>query len=311
MRGTGFLLVDGSAALGRAPAAPRHWLAALAIVIVFQWVLWQGEAVSHLIAEKLLMRGAHGSADDETIDVQVAGLLLTLALPTAIAAALALYLSARFDRRTPQALGLDFMTVSTGAVWVMAGLVAASPVIADIAMKGPELGALVQGLALLTPTTIVQAGAEEVIFRGVILASLAARYGVGAGLVISAALFGFSHLAIGQPLVAGGVSFASTFVFGLTAGLLTLHYGNLGPALALHVVWNVAGYVSAGFTQWEVDFWPAWLASFSQPWSYADLENGEVMKRVVLPLAIETLLVLAVCRETLFRLVAAPRRAPA
>ena len=311
VRGTAFLLVDGSAALGRAPAVPRHWLAALVIVIVFQWVLWQGEAISYLIAERLLASGVLGLAGDEMIAVQVVGLLLSLALPTAIAAALALYLSARLDRRSPQALGLDFMTAPTGAAWLLAGLLAASPVIVDIAMKGPALGALVQALALLTPITVVQAGAEEIVFRGIVLASLSARYGVGAGLIISAALFGFWHLAIGQPLVDGAVSFAATFVFGLTAGLLTLHYGNLGPALALHVVWNVGGYMGAGFAQWEMEFWPAWLASYSDPWTNADLGNGEVMKHVVLPLAIETLLVLAACRETLFRLLAPPRRAPA
>src|SRR5687768_7912069 len=78
VRGTGFLLVDGSAAQGRAPAVPRHWLAALAIVIVFQWVLWQGEAVSYLIAERLLASGVLGIAGDDMIAVDVVGLLLSL-----------------------------------------------------------------------------------------------------------------------------------------------------------------------------------------------------------------------------------------
>ena len=311
MRETGFLLVDGNAALGRAPAVPRHWLAAAAIVIVAQWLFWQGDAAAQLLAVYLVER-----ADPELGGYAMANLaaltnLLYLTLPSVVAVGFALHLSWRVDKRSAKAIGLDVMTAVTAAVWLFAGLGAALPAMIAIALSSPDLAALAQGAAVLTPVTIVQAGAEEVVFRGIVLASLVARYGVRTGLLISAILFGLWHVVIGQSLFDGGVAFASTFVFGITAGVLTLHYGNLGPALGLHVVWNVASYLAGAAMSWETDFWTTWVSRANEPWTYADIQDGDIFKFLVVPLLFETLFVVGACRETISRLISTPRPATA
>ncbi|MGH6950129.1 MAG: lysostaphin resistance A-like protein [Vitreimonas sp.] len=312
MVSTGFLLVDGNDTLKRARAPSRHWAVALVIVIVAQWFMWQGHALcQRLLVAWLSQPGLFGMHESLITSYQVLLELLYLALPTALLAALALYLSARVDRRGARALGLDWMTAPTALVWSAAGLVAALPLMVEIALKEPNLVVLGQAAAVLTPITIVQAGSEEIVFRGVILATLAARYGVGAGLVISSLLFGLWHVSFDLSLTDNVMKFATTFAFGVTAGIVTLHYGNLGPAIALHVVWNVARYLLGGAASWSMDFWPAWQASLYQPITWADIENGAALRSIGAPLLIETLIVLAVCRETVQRLFTGVRAAAA
>lgn len=310
MRKTGFLFVDGDAASGHPAAVPRHWFAAVLIVIVAQWLYWQGGAVARLIAYWQIQAGLIGSREDIAGAVGAWATLLYLLVPSTAALALALYFSYRFDKRGPKGLGVDWMTAPTAFVWLFAGLLAASPIAVDLLVRGVDPRILTQGAGLLTPVIIVQAGAEEVIFRGVILASLAARYGVRAGLLISATLFGLWHLNVGQSLVDVAVSFTATFVFGVTAGLLTLHYANLGPAWALHVVWNVA--VGLGnVNEWDADFAAALSSFFSYVWTWDDIQNGALFKFVAAPLLIETLFVFAACRDTIGRLFRAPGLASA
>lgn len=309
MAKTGFLLVDGNEALGRAPAAPRHWAAALLIVIAAQWVYWQGSSLAHVIALAAVPNGILGAWAEEISAALALSQLIFLVLPSLIVAALAFYLSQRLDRRAPKALGVDLVTAPTALVWAIAGLVAALPAAVAVVASGADLGDVAQGAAVLTPVTIVQGGAEELLFRGVILASLAGRYGVRTGLVISAILFGLWHVSIGQSLLDAGVRFAATFVFGLTAGLLTLHYANLGPAIALHVVWNVADDLRRATSQADVDFWLAWSSTFEQSWAMEDLHTGLLLKFLLAPLLIETLIVLALCRETVQRLFGGTRAA--
>ena len=308
MAKTGFLLVDGNEALGRAPAAPRHWFAAALIVIVAQWVYGQGQAVARLIAYWQLQAGLIGSSEDAGA-VGVWAYVLHLLVPATAAIALALYFSYRFDRRAPKALGVDWMTTPLAFVWLFAGLLAATPIIVNLFLRGPDPVVLAQGVGLMTPVTIVQAGAEELIFRGVILASLAARYGARAGLLISAILFGLWHVNVGQPLAGVAVSFGSTFVFGLTAGLLTLHYANLGPALALHVIWNVATALRAA-GEWDADSTSMLAAYVNQFWMF-NAQDSDLLKFLVAPLLIETLVVCAACRDTIARVFRPPEFARA
>jgi membrane protease YdiL (CAAX protease family) len=122
--------------------------------------------------------------------------------------------------------------------------------------------------------------------------------------LICALLFGLWHLYVGQAPIDAAISFVHTFVFGITAAILTLHYGNIGPALGLHIVWNVAGYFSAaagGDT-----FWSAWAATHALPWTAEGIANGDLMRLLVFPLMIETLIIFAVCRDTLRKLLGLP-----
>ncbi len=152
-------------------------------------------------------------------------------------------------------------------------------------------------LLVIVPVTIVQAGAEEIIFRGILLASLAARYGAARGLLISAALFAFWHIYVGQSWPDMIFRAGTTFVFGVTAGLLALRQGHLGGVIALHVVWNVVIHLAGGYEGWPDQFWESFVANF-RGYSSTDALDVESVKAALLPLIIETVLVLAATRAT-------------
>lgn len=299
---TGYLHIDGNEAMGRAPAMPHHWSVAIVAVIVGQWLLWQGSALGAAVGTLFVEPGILGMFGHST--GYVVANLFYLLIPFGAIAALSIFLTQRFDGRRAVALGVDRRTIPLALVWSVAGVLTATPLIFVIAANAPPLNRVIEGALVLIPATIVQAGAEEVLFRGVLLSILAARYGVRAGLVGSALLFGAWHLYFGQPWIDAFITFAFTFVFGLTAGIVTLHCANLGPAIALHVVWNVAADLH-GASSFGNEFWSGWVATISQVWTYEDIANGEVFRILVLPLTLETLIVFAACRDTLNRLLSA------
>lgn len=99
-------------------------------------------------------------------------------------------------------------------------------------------------LTLLAPAflaLIVQVTAEELVFRGYLQTQLAARFASPAlWLVLPAVIFGLMHF---NPAEAGGNAIWLTLPaigFGLVAGDLTARCGNLGPAIALHLLNNTA-----------------------------------------------------------------------
>lgn len=95
-------------------------------------------------------------------------------------------------------------------------------------------------LPLSLTAIALQAGTEELIFRGYLQQQLAARFpGRPLWLVLPAALFGLSHL---SPAAAGdnAVFFAVwAFAFGVAAADLTARTGSIGAALGFHLANNV------------------------------------------------------------------------
>lgn len=94
-------------------------------------------------------------------------------------------------------------------------------------------------LPLALPLLLVQASAEELVFRGYLQSQLAARFAAPAvWLLAPSILFGLLHY---DPATQGenAVIFALTAaLFGLAAADLTARSGTLGPALALHLAVN-------------------------------------------------------------------------
>lgn len=93
------------------------------------------------------------------------------------------------------------------------------------------LGGAAAGAVLIA----VQAGAEEIYFRGWLQPIVCARWGPGLGAAATAAGFAGLHLlaAIGSPL-----ALANTFLAGLALGLLALRTGGLMASIAAHTAWN-------------------------------------------------------------------------
>lgn len=79
---------------------------------------------------------------------------------------------------------------------------------------------------------IASAVAEELIFRGMLLGSLAAAWGVLAAVALSAVLFGLHHVSFGAPSV------VSKTVGGVFLGAQTVVCGSAVPAIATHVLFQ-------------------------------------------------------------------------
>ena len=102
-------------------------------------------------------------------------------------------------------------------------------------------------LPLSLAAVAVQAGTEELLFRGYLLQQLAARFPrAPLWLVAPAALFALAHW---SPEAAGpnALSFVIwAFAFGLAAADLTARAGTLGPAIGLHLAVNAFALLVAG-----------------------------------------------------------------
>ena len=86
-------------------------------------------------------------------------------------------------------------------------------------------------LALLLLTAVVLAPLfEEVIFRGTLLPVLAARFGSGTAVLLSALVFALAHLSFGE--------LAPLTVLGIGLGLLRLRGGRLLSCVLMHALWN-------------------------------------------------------------------------
>lgn len=93
------------------------------------------------------------------------------------------------------------------------------------------------GVALLVLVVVVAAPVfEELFYRGLWLRALERRWGTGWAVALSAVLFGAIHF---QPY-----DFPALAGVGLLAALLTVRFGRLGPAIWLHVAFNLTAVVN-------------------------------------------------------------------
>lgn len=304
-----FTLVEGNSLTGRSPAVPRHWLMALLIVIVAQWTLWTLTSISEIVAAQVVVKTNLLETFDFATGISAYTALAIDLVTYSALAVLAIVLSRKMDGRDLRALGLSKLAALEAAPWLLVGLAASIPTLVSFSSLAPGwLEMAGRALPLIVPATIIQAGAEEIIFRGVLLASLAAHYGAARGLLISAALFAFWHIYVGQPWPDMIFRAGTTFVFGVTAGLLALRQGHLGGVIVLHVVWNVVSHLAGGFEGWPDQFWESFVANF-RGYGLSDALDRETVNATLLPLFIETVLILAATRTT-YRQIFEPNAAP-
>jgi membrane protease YdiL (CAAX protease family) len=83
---------------------------------------------------------------------------------------------------------------------------------------------------ILVASALVPATCEELLHRGIVLPSLAARLGRPLALLVVTALFAVMHI---EP-----ARMVSATVIGLAAGILALRTGSVWPSIVLHVVNN-------------------------------------------------------------------------
>ena len=176
------------------------------------------------------------------------GTLLSLASFAVFAAGLALALQSLHGRPFASLIGPpgraahDFLRVAGWIVALQAALMLLLP--QDYTLERNE--GLFAGLWLaLLPVSfaalMLQAGTEELVFRGYLQQQLAARFGAGlwpVWMAVPAALFGVAHWAPGATGANAGLYMAWAFAFGIAAADLTARTGTIGAALGLHVANN-------------------------------------------------------------------------
>ncbi|MEV8239705.1 CPBP family intramembrane glutamic endopeptidase [Microbacterium testaceum] len=104
---------------------------------------------------------------------------------------------------------------------------------------GGRAGSVVDGVAgvvrrpvLWWSLAVASAVTEELIFRGMLLVSLATAWGALAAVALSAVLFGLHHISFGAPSV------VSKTVGGIFLGVQTVVCGSVVPAIATHLMFQ-------------------------------------------------------------------------
>jgi membrane protease YdiL (CAAX protease family) len=105
--------------------------------------------------------------------------------------------------------------------------------------EGIAVQAVARDLPWLGPACLLQAFAQELQFRGMLLGALERVTGSRAALVAQAALFGVAHLAIQYPGPVGPF-IPVTFAFGLLFGLVVQRTSSLWPAVLIHAAADIA-----------------------------------------------------------------------
>ncbi|MBV8961309.1 MAG: CPBP family intramembrane metalloprotease [Actinobacteria bacterium] len=95
------------------------------------------------------------------------------------------------------------------------------------------------GLAVLAPFLVLGAPfVEELFFRGLVLRSLARRFGPVIGVVGSSVLFGLVHFQTGMGAASDAALMCAIGAFGLLLAYLAVRTGRLGPGLVAHATFN-------------------------------------------------------------------------
>src|SRR4051812_16835797 len=102
--------------------------------------------------------------------------------------------------------------------------------LADRAVHAPDVLLLVLIVVLGAPVI------EELFYRGLFLRAVERRWGRGAAIVVTSAVFAGLHF---QPY-----DFLALFLFGVVAAVLAVRTGRLGPGIWAHLAFNLTAVVS-------------------------------------------------------------------
>lgn len=126
-----------------------------------------------------------------------------------------------------------------GGVLIAVGYARLSGALVSGEGGGAAAGMLLWGLAAIT----VQAGAEEVYFRGWLQPVLARAWGAPVAVLLTSIAFAGLHIMGGAR---APVSLLNLFLGGVMFGLLALRGGGIAAALGAHVAWNATEQLVVG-----------------------------------------------------------------
>ncbi len=168
-------------------------------------------------------------------------------LPSFLLGLIALLVYVRVvDRRPVASLGLPARGARTqwfrGALvgGLMMGIITLVwlTVVGGASVRGNgDAGRAFAGVTVALLVFMVQGPSEELLFRGYVQGTIAARWGVWAGVAVSAAIFGVLH---GLNPSFGVVPAVNLILFGVAAAVykLVADGGSLWGVFAIHTVWN-------------------------------------------------------------------------
>ena len=265
---------------GPAPSPLWRLLAGLALVLAF-WVAWTVAVMLAVVA----WRTSDGVTTRMAVDW--IGRLLRGDTPAGVALALATFagiwpgvwlaqrllhgegLSRLFSVEGRLARAPLLGGLAIGGLLYALTLAAAVPLIGPPGRTGLEPADWAPWLALLAPLVLVQAGGEELIFRGYMLRRLAEHsLSPWVWAVLPALLFGMLHWSSGLPGAGGALYVAGTALFGVAAALLVWRTGGLAASIGLHAGINLPGLTLAALDG---------LLDGAQLWSYPARHAGTLL----------------------------------
>ncbi|MSS45131.1 CPBP family intramembrane metalloprotease [Cutibacterium sp. WCA-380-WT-3A] len=141
---------------------------------------------------------------------------------------------------------------------------------------------------------VVQGCAEEAVLRGYLMQSLAARWGIPAGVAIQAVVFAALH---GANPGTTWVALVNIAGFGVMSGLLVIWRGNLLAAMGFHTVWNWLQGMVLGFDVSGLELDQSVMTTTgttgSRPWLTGGTfgAEGSIINTIALAVLIAVLLV--------------------
>ncbi|PIE14147.1 MAG: CPBP family intramembrane metalloprotease [Rhodobacterales bacterium] len=251
-----------------ARAASEPWRLAFGVVLLVALYLAFGFAYFNLLAELVTQTEWPQLAHEIDHGSTPRGMLALLASFALLIAALALVLHNLHQRQLATLMGpfrrtlaaFTRVTVALLALGILLWLLPQPGAMATTTNLPAMRWLALLPLALLL--ILVQITAEELIFRGYLQSQLAALSPHPAlWLFLPSALFALLHF---DPQTAGEnapLYVLTAFLFGLAAADLTARAGNLGPALALHLAFNVSALLitapadhNFGLALWQLPF---------------------------------------------------------
>ena len=252
-----------------APARRRPALWRLAAGLVLAGALW-------LAAVAALLRAASGlGAGPRGVLLLYLASFAGLALGTALAARL-LHGRGAATLLGPRGFQPRAFALGVAAVATVALLSSAATLAFGAPLRQTSLGAWMRLLPLALPLVLLQTAAEETLFRGYLLQSLAARFRSPLAWALAPALaFGALHWngpALGRD---AWLAVAAAAAIGLAFADVTARTGNLSAAIGLHFGNNVAALLIVAMPgpTGALGFWlaPVDAAHPMRAWLLADI----------------------------------------
>jgi membrane protease YdiL (CAAX protease family) len=229
------------------PPRPRGALLSLAWLLLFT-AISMGLLIAGLIVIVLVI-GAAPFAQNGLADMfgNIKNFSVVMAvLSLGMAAGITIFSILR-DGRGLRALGIRSAGLRPGLFWFLALLAIHAPMFVLLAINygAPVVVKNLWYLAAIMPFIALQAGSEEVMFRGWLLPTVAARHGAAIGVAVSTLAFSAAHFGYGSDLFGMIMSVAVRAPLGWALAVLALRHGNLGASIGVHTGLNTALFVFA------------------------------------------------------------------